>query len=71
MSCGTGVTAVALAMNYIGETEKNHITLQTEGGDLQVAFEKTDSNYQNIWLIGHCLIFRFHKKILCGVNLSN
>ena len=52
LSCGTGVTAVALAMNYIGETEKNHITLQTEGGDLQVAFEKTESSYKNIWLIG-------------------
>ncbi|MFD2918043.1 diaminopimelate epimerase [Psychroserpens luteus] len=52
LSCGTGVTAVALAMNYIGETEKNLITLQTEGGDLQVSFEKADKGYQNIWLIG-------------------
>jgi diaminopimelate epimerase len=52
LSCGTGVTAVALAMNYIGETKKNHITLQTEGGDLQVAFEKLDKGYENIWLIG-------------------
>ncbi|MFT5846389.1 MAG: diaminopimelate epimerase [Psychroserpens sp.] len=52
LSCGTGVTAVALAMNYIGETEKNQITLQTEGGDLQVSFENTDTGYKNIWLIG-------------------
>lgn len=52
LSCGTGVTAVALAMHAIGETEKNLITLQTKGGVLQVAFEKKDSEYKNIWLIG-------------------
>ena len=52
LSCGTGVTAVALAMNYIGETEKNLITLNVEGGKLQVSFEKDGKGYKNIWLIG-------------------
>ena len=52
LSCGTGVTAVALAMNYIGETEKNLITLHTQGGQLQVSFEKKEKGYENIWLIG-------------------
>lgn len=52
LSCGTGVTAVALAMNYIGETEKNLITLNVEGGRLQVSFEKSGQGYENIWLIG-------------------
>ena len=52
LSCGTGVTAVALAMNYIGETEKNLITLKTEGGDLQVSFDKDNKSYNNVWLIG-------------------
>jgi diaminopimelate epimerase len=52
LSCGTGVTAVALAMHYIGETEKNLVTLQTQGGELQIAFRKTDSGYKDIWLIG-------------------
>lgn len=52
LSCGTGVTAVALAMNHIGETDKNQITLNTEGGKLQVSFEKEDLGYKNIWLIG-------------------
>ncbi|WP_299277681.1 diaminopimelate epimerase [uncultured Psychroserpens sp.] len=51
-SCGTGVTAVALAMHYIGETEKNLITLETEGGTLKVSFEKGHGSYENIWLIG-------------------
>jgi diaminopimelate epimerase len=39
-------------MNYIGETKKNHITLHTQGGALQVAFEKKGNGYKNIWLIG-------------------
>jgi diaminopimelate epimerase len=52
LSCGTGVTAVALAMHYIGETEKNLITLQTQGGLLNVSFEKASEGYKNIWLIG-------------------
>ncbi len=52
LSCGTGVTAVALAMNYIGETDKNLITLNVEGGKLQVSFEKDGQGYKNIWLIG-------------------
>jgi len=52
LSCGTGVTAVALAMHYIGETEKNQIHLETPGGNLQVSFHKKDEGYENIWLIG-------------------
>lgn len=52
LSCGTGVTAVALAMNYIGETEKNLITLHTPGGELQIQFERGEESFKNIWLIG-------------------
>ena len=55
LSCGTGVTAVALAMNYVGETEKNLITLNVEGGKLQVSFEKDGKGYKNIWLIGQAI----------------
>jgi diaminopimelate epimerase len=52
LSCGTGVTAVAIAMHFIGKTEKNLVTLQTPGGDLKVAFERFQDAYKNIWLIG-------------------
>jgi len=52
LSCGTGVTAIALAMHYIGETEKNLVTLQTKGGTLQVNFKSGQRVYQDIWLIG-------------------
>jgi len=52
LSCGTGVTAVALAMHYIGETEKNSIALNTQGGTLTVSFEKVKNGYKDIWLQG-------------------
>ena len=52
LSCGTGVTAVALAMHYIGETEKNLLTIETEGGTLKVSFSQEKGTYKNIWLIG-------------------
>jgi diaminopimelate epimerase len=52
LSCGTGVTAVALAMYETGETKNKLIVLETEGGNLQVSFEKNKDTYNNIWLIG-------------------
>lgn len=52
LSCGTGVTAVALAMHYKGETKQNLITLEVQGGRLQIAFTKTEKGYEDIWLIG-------------------
>lgn len=51
-SCGTGVTAVGIAMNATGMTEHNLITLQTKGGDLKVSFKQKGNQYNNIWLIG-------------------
>ncbi|WP_282122193.1 diaminopimelate epimerase [Algibacter mikhailovii] len=52
LSCGTGVTAVAIAMHSIGETKANQVTLQVEGGVLEVSFESQDGAYDNVWLIG-------------------
>ncbi|XCF05533.1 diaminopimelate epimerase [Tamlana crocina] len=52
LSCGTGVTAVAIGMHYIGETEKNLINLNVEGGKLQVRFDVENGAYKNVWLIG-------------------
>jgi diaminopimelate epimerase len=51
-SCGTGVTAVGIAMNYIGETEKNLVNLKTKGGDLKVSFNRTNDEFKDVWLIG-------------------
>ena len=52
LSCGTGVTAVAIAMHAINETKDNHIDLQVQGGNLQVSFDVENGLYKNIWLIG-------------------
>lgn len=52
LSCGTGVTAVAIAMFETGQTESKKIVLKTLGGDLQVRFTKEDNVYNNIYLEG-------------------
>lgn len=52
LSCGTGVTAVALAMHKIGKTKSQSVSLLTEGGPLKVIFNSDASGYNNIWLIG-------------------
>ena len=52
LSCGTGVTAVAIAMHYIGETQKKHVILNVEGGELEVCFDVENDIYTNVWLIG-------------------
>jgi len=52
LSCGTGVTAAALAMHYKGEILGNEAHLETQGGQLKVRFEARDKGYSNIWLIG-------------------
>ncbi len=52
LSCGTGVTAVAIAMNALGKTQSDTVKLLVEGGELQVAFKKTDSKYTEIYLTG-------------------
>jgi diaminopimelate epimerase len=53
LSCGTGATAVAIAMFATGKTIENHIKLMVEGGELNVTFEKKgDNEYENVFLIG-------------------
>ena len=53
LSCGTGVTAVALAMEAMGKTTESNVILHTQGGQLSVKFNKDNNgHYNNIWLIG-------------------
>ncbi len=52
LSCGTGVTAVALALAETNEINKNKIILNTEGGNLKVRFNKTTSGYTDVFLEG-------------------
>ena len=52
LSCGTGATAVALAMHYLRETNEKLVNLNVEGGKLQVSFDVENGTYKNVWLIG-------------------
>lgn len=52
LACGTGATAVAIAMNAIGETDKTSINLNVEGGKLVVSFDKDNDGYTNVFLTG-------------------
>lgn len=52
LSCGTGATAVAVAMHELGKTTDQNATLHVQGGTLEVSFEKIGSRYSNIVLTG-------------------
>lgn len=52
LSCGTGVTAVALAMHHIGKTKKETVQVLTRGGDLSVTFKPNGLGYKQIYLDG-------------------
>ncbi len=51
-SCGTGVTAVALAMHATGKATANEVTLETPGGLSSVRFLHDGTGYRDIWLTG-------------------
>lgn len=67
LSCGTGVTACALA--YALETNNlnlNKVDVQTKGGDLSVSFSaNSNGGFDDIWLIGAA------KKIFVGEFVMN
>ncbi len=52
LSCGTGVTAVAIAMHKIGKTTSKEIKLNVEGGTLKVKFDAENNKFTNVFLIG-------------------
>lgn len=50
LSCGTGVTAVALVGALKGYSSP--VTIETQGGRLSVTYEKNEEGFKNIWLSG-------------------
>lgn len=52
LACGTGVTAVAIAMHATKKTTETSINLPVEGGLLKVHFEENNGSYTNIFLEG-------------------
>jgi diaminopimelate epimerase len=51
-SCGTGVTAVAIAAHSLGKTNSTTIDLKVLGGELKVSFEERNGNYTRVFLTG-------------------
>ena len=52
LACGTGVTAVAIAMHKTKKTLNNLISLNSTGGELLVSFNENEGYYSNIFLKG-------------------
>lgn len=52
LSCGTGVTAVALSMYHLGNTLNKTIAVNALGGHLEVTFQEKQGSYSNIFLKG-------------------
>ncbi len=52
LSCGTGVTAVAIAAHKSGKTKNNTVILKTRGGDLKVSFNFKNDVYTQVFLKG-------------------
>ena len=52
LSCGTGATAVALAMHHGGLTQAEQLTIEVVGGALTLSFKKTAAGYTDIRLQG-------------------
>ena len=52
LSCGTGVTAVALASFFLKKTKSERITIETLGGVLDVEFKFENDRFHSIILSG-------------------
>jgi len=52
LSCGTGVTASAIAANVVLPGNRESFNIKTYGGDLKVIFKKETEYYTDIWLEG-------------------
>lgn len=52
LSCGTGVTAAAIATYNAGIIKENIIDIEALGGKLSVSFEKENDTYKNVFLTG-------------------
>ena len=50
-SCGTGVTAAAVAAHFAKKIKPSGIAVQAVGGELEVQFNSGAGLYDNIWLI--------------------
>jgi diaminopimelate epimerase len=52
LSCGTGVTASAIASVLAGHFDTNSVNVRTKGGNLSVSFRTDGKTINDIWLSG-------------------
>lgn len=52
LSCGTGATAVAIAMYTISKTVAKAINIEVQGGSLQITFNENADTFFNVMLTG-------------------
>ena len=52
LACGTGSTASAICMNFLGRTKSGKITMKCRGGDLNVQFKSSNKGYIEISITG-------------------
>ncbi len=52
LSCGTGVTAVAIASTYAEKYHSLPVKIQTPGGNLEVSFKQSGNQFSDVWLSG-------------------
>ncbi|MFM7015385.1 MAG: diaminopimelate epimerase [Bacteroidota bacterium] len=57
LSCGTGVTAAAIAAVHLGlvQMQDSFVRVKTLGGDLLVRFEQSNHHFVNVVLVGPAL----------------
>lgn len=53
LSCGTGVTAVAISYLYKTNSFQKEVNIQAVGGNIQIQLDRaSELEFKNIWLIG-------------------
>jgi len=62
LSCGTGITASAIASVLAGHFVRGPVNIRSQGGNLSVEFHNDGQKITNIWLIGPAT-FVFEGKI--------
>ena len=62
LSCGTGVTAVAIAVHKANKTKNTTVVLETPGGTLEVSFNIENNKYKDVFLKGGA-VFVFQGEI--------
>jgi len=53
LSCGTGVTAAAIAFQMQNNLQDENVQVSTKGGDLNILLQRSaDKTFDSIWLVG-------------------